>query len=266
MAKQLLYLDDVDVAAKNTGEVTSFRDSVMVIGAENDEDAKEYLIATSASSQYGLMRGDVTLKRSYGPDTFHFGIDYKEKDVENPQNLPGTKISFDTGGSSKHITEAIDTKKYGGTGINLGNKIKVDSDGNVQGIDIPSSFLRFSETRYFKRSSLSFAYLQKLKSLTNCVNSEPFRGFEAGEVRFAGASGNWDEDTNIIAVVFNYEAKENEAATTIEGIECEALSGWVYRWIYYKPKLDTDELTPKAAAIFDNLVFHVDDLNKLGSI
>lgn len=264
MPKQLLQLHDVDIIAKSTGEVTGFRDSVMIIGALNEADARDYLNITSSLNQYGLIRGDITLKKSYGPDTFQFGIDYKEKNIDDPRNLPGMKINFDTGGGTKHITEALATKKYG-EDCKLGNKIKVDSDGNVQGIDIPSAFLKFSETKYFKRSSMSFAFLRKLKKMTGKVNISAFRGFEKGEVRFAGSSGNWDDDTNIVSVAYNYEVRENEAAVTIDGIKCDALLGWVFRWIYYKPKTETTGLVPKAVAILDNAVFPVDDLNKLGS-
>ena len=264
MPKQLLQLHDVDITAKTTGEVSGFCDSVMIINALDEADAREFLNITSPLSRYGLMRGDITLKKSHSPDTFQFGIDYKEKDIENPSDLPGMKINFDTGGSTKHITEALAVKRYGEKDYKNGKKIKVDWDGKVQGIDIPSSFLKFSETKYFKRSSMSFAFLRKLKKMTNKVNISAFRGFEKGEVRFAGASGNWDDDTNIVSVTYNYEVRENEAAVTIDGIKCDPLLGWVYRWIFYKKEADAIGLITKAAEVLDNAVFPVDDLNKLG--
>ncbi|MDD5729410.1 MAG: hypothetical protein PHV59_12690, partial [Victivallales bacterium] len=220
--------------------------------------------AMTDAAKYNLARGDITLKRTYGTDTYQFQVDYEEADASDSNNLAGTKISFDTAGGTKHITEALASRVYG-KDYGLKNKILVNPDGSVTGIDIPDSRLRFSETHYYARSSLSFAFVRKLKALTNRVNNRAFRGFEKGEVLFTGASGNWDDDTDIVTVTYNFEIRENEAATTIDGISCNALLGWNYRWIFYKKTKTENGIAPKAAAVIDNAVFNTTDLNQLGS-
>lgn len=275
--KQLLNLRDVDINADTNGKVTSFRDSIMVIGATTENEARTYALATVPATQYGLLRGDISLRETPGSDMFKFNVDYKVPDVSgtNP-SLPAKKISFDTGGTTKHITLAEKVTKQrsyplpGAEIDDFKDMIGVNEDGTVSGVDIPAYGLKFSETNYFIKDQVSATLLRNLKAMTGKINSKVFRGFNIGEVLFTGASGNWDADTRVIAITYNFEVNEDEGMITYKDAygdeyQVESKRGWDYRWIYFiKAENSKGRIVPKIGAIVDQQVFKEVDFGFLG--
>ncbi|MEI8244633.1 MAG: hypothetical protein WCI51_02315 [Lentisphaerota bacterium] len=275
--KQLLSLRDVDINADTNGKVTSFRDSVMVVNATTETEARAYALATVPVTQYGLLRGDITLRETPGSDMFKFNVDYKIPDFSDGLTpLPAKKISFDTGGTTKHITLAEkltiqrDYPLDGTEPKDFQNLIGVNEDGTVSGVDIPAYGLKFSETHYFIKDQVSSNLLRNLKAMSGKINSKVFRSFKIGEVLFTGASGNWDADTRVITITYNFEVNEDEGMITYKdayGDEYQVASkrGWDYRWIYYVKALNSHgQLVPKIAAIVDQQVFKEVDFGYLG--
>ena len=58
-----------------------------------------------------------------------------------------------------------------------GGAISVDSEGNVNGIDITMPVMNFSETHYFRASKVTTAYKKRLAELTGTVNNGKFKGY-----------------------------------------------------------------------------------------
>lgn len=274
--KQLLSLRDVEIGANKDGEVTSFRDSVMVIGADNEADARDYVVATIAGTQYGLLRGNIVLRDTHAPDTFQFNVEYSGTDY-TVDTLPQKKVSFDTGGSTKHITLAVKFTKQkdyplpGSDAMEFKNLIGVNEDGTVSGVDIPTYNLKFSETHYFLKSKISSSLLRDLKSLTGKINAKPFRGFKIGEALFTGASGSWDQDTRVVSITYNFEVSEDEEDTITykdaygDEYQVNLKRGWDYRWIYYAKAMNgSGKVVPKIMAIIDQQVFKEVEFGKLG--
>lgn len=266
MAKQLLHLNDVDINAKTTGEVTRFRDSVLVTEAVDEADARAFIVATAASYQYGLERGNITLKEEFGGGDFKFLIDYNTPNYENAAALPSTSVNFDIGGGMRHMTTALTTvAKYGDTNNDFKNAINVDADFNIQGLDVPDNCLKYSETHYFIKKSITAKFLTTLKTMSNTVNNKIWRGFEKGEILFIGASGSWNEETRIVGVTYNFEIRKSEPAQSIGDIECDAKYGWDYRWIFYgKKKNASGFVMAQPITIFDVRPFWFADFANLG--
>jgi hypothetical protein len=112
------------------------------------------------------------------------------------------------------------------------------TDSGIEGVEVPLPALQFSVQRRFDEEFVTPAYLNILSNLTGTVNNAPFWGFEAGEVRFDGATGQqklgkpWD-------ITFKFTRSQNAANLTIGPITGVAKLGWEYLWVRYKTTSDT---------------------------
>jgi hypothetical protein len=165
--------------------------------------------------------------------------------------------SFDTGGATQHITQAIPTETFPYGEHNFGTQalaapnmfgaIGVDGD-SVQGVDIVVPQLTWTETYDVPESYVTTEYIKKISSLTGTVNDDLFRGFAAGEVLFMGASGSqqWDEDKGDGPWTLSYKfvAAANQGpeqtfpAITIGEIEDIEKDGHDYLWIRYQDSVE----------------------------
>ncbi len=72
--------------------------------------------------------------------------------------------------------------------------------------------------------------------LTGAVNSAPFRGFQAGEVLFMGASGTRrgvDVDDRW-EITYKFAASPNQSGMSVGSISSIQKRGWDYLWVRYE--------------------------------
>jgi len=168
--------------------------------------------------------------------------DPDEEESQEPPETGDSSISFDTAGGSTHITQSYETHDYGSDPPAFGGAIGVTDDA-VEGVDITIPSLRFSETHYLPAAMVTQAYIVTVSRLTGKVCNHGFRGFDAGEILFAGASGSkrgrgdWE-------VTFNFEVSENEQNLSVGSIHNIQKNGWWYLWALYKDRED-----PNARAV-----------------
>ena len=138
-----------------------------------------------------------------------------------------SSFSFDTGGGTTHITQSLETVvKYappGKTAPDFKGAIGVTVD-SVEGTDITIPVYNFTETHYIATAAVTGAYKATLFALTGKVNDAPFKGFQAGEVLFLGASGSV-RGTEDWEITFRFAASPNVTGIVIGDINV-AKKGW----------------------------------------
>lgn len=160
------------------------------------------------------------------------------------ETSPDTRArSFDTAGSSVLQTQAFSETGYaaaGQTAPSMGNAINVQ-DGMVQGVEVLTPALTWSETYDIPHSFITNAYIKGLASMTGCINNAAWRSFGKHEVLFMGASGSqqWDSEAGNgpWKITFKFSAS---SSTTLEvnGMSIQK-SGWDYIWFVYKDTTST---------------------------
>lgn len=150
-------------------------------------------------------------------------------------------IRYRTTGASARVLTAWDhIGDYGDTTNKYNGLINVNSDGTVEGVDIPIPTFSFSIDYRF--SSVSAAYLHTCAELTGCVGSTTYLGYTAGELLFTGIEGEIGMTSGGAIVLgaspisFNFEVSPNRTSSfTIPGtsgaITIPSKYGWDYLWV-----------------------------------
>ncbi len=160
-----------------------------------------------------------------------------EDDEEATPDPFAQRLQISIGGESVHITDAISQVTYFPAATAAPNVIGVTDEG-VEGLDIDSPIMSFSETHFFPSQDFSAEFIKSLSGLVFTVNDATFRGFAAGEVRFTGVNSR--PIGGSFEVIFNFEVRANETFTVdimqqdggapFFGIATGPKKGWEYIW------------------------------------
>jgi hypothetical protein len=152
-------------------------------------------------------------------------------------------IQFNTTGGSVKITQPITRRgRYPSplcavgdieTFLPINAPIGMTTDGEPEGVEITVPQFSWTESYEFNISYIDFAYAMVLYQITGCINASPFRGFNAQEVLFMGASGGRQKDSTIAEISFDFQANPNATGLTIAPITGIAKYGWDYLWVSY---------------------------------
>ncbi|MGD9691052.1 MAG: hypothetical protein AB7K52_15445 [Phycisphaerales bacterium] len=217
---------------------------VYTVRGTNDDLAARNAAETTSPATYDGQPRQSTSVEPVGDELWEAVVRYgKAQGGSLPE--PGESIfSFDTGGGTQHITQSKDTVSShapsGSSPPDFGGAIGVTADG-VEGVDITVPVFQFSETHYFTNDQVTPSYKGTLFTLTGKVNSGAFKGFQAGEVLFLGASGarrgtDPDDDWEI---TFRFAASPNASGISVGDISGISKKGWEYLWVRYADQEDT---------------------------
>jgi hypothetical protein len=220
-----------------------------------------------------------------GDNAWQLEVSYVSDGGEDDEQRDPLKRSrsFDTGGATQHITQAIPSDTFPNgeqrfhTGSpaapNMRGAIGVDGD-SVQGVDIVVPQLNWTETYDVPTQYVTTNYIKKVSMLTGTVNNAAFRGFAAGEVLFTGASGSqqWDEDKGDgpWSLSYKFVASANQGpnktfpAITIGDIEDIEKDGHDYLWVRYEDAVENSTLLKKPKFVYVNKVYRRDNFTQLG--
>jgi hypothetical protein len=161
-----------------------------------------------------------------------------EEDIENKRT-----ISFEVSGSQTKMTHSLETRgswaANGASPRDYGGLIGVTDDG-VEGVDIDTAVSTFSETVNFYPWFLTSYYIAFLARAYGHVNITPFRGFDAGEVRFLGANGSYRYGDKIVEMTFKFAVSPNAIDIRIGDIVIPFKYGWDYLWIRWADMKQND--------------------------
>lgn len=203
------------------------------------------------------------------PDEVYLAVaKYNTYKPKEPPKVGDSEYTFDTTGTTEHITHSISTEQRqarpGETAPDFKGAIGVSED-DVAGCDIIRPAYAFSETHYLDDTTVTAAYKAALFAATAKTNASTFKGFAAQEVLFMGARGSkrGQEDWQ---VAFSFQAKENKTSLTIGEITGINKKGWHYIWFRYRDEEDAaaDMIVKRAIAAYVEKVYDTADFSTLG--
>jgi hypothetical protein len=173
---------------------------------------------------------------------------------------------LDTGGGTQHITQSRATvSKHapaGETAPDFKGAIGVTTD-SVEGTDITIPIFNFAETHYVPTAAVTDGYKLALFSLTGKANDAAFRGFQAGEVLFLGASGS-KRGKDDWEITFRFAASLNITGLGVGDIVGIDKKGWEYLWVRYADAEDENVLVKQPIAAYVEQVYQEADFSGLG--
>jgi len=263
---------------------SSYSRSWKVFGTTDDvelhADANQRISSSMAYWQYP-GKPDVQLRaESYsvsylGDDAWQVTIAYeKNGGDDDTQNDPLKRSrSFDTTGGTQHITQAIAETGYPDGAPAQQSAIGVDGNG-VNGVDIIVPALQWQEQYDVPSSYVTSTYIRSLAGITGTTNNADFRGFSAGEVLFAGCSGNqkWDSQrgNGPWSLSYRFIASPNAgtggsiSALTIGSVSGINKKGHEYLWVRYEDTVSSSTLLKTPKHVYVNRVYREGNFSTLG--
>jgi hypothetical protein len=221
-------------------------------------------------------------------DVWDVTVTYVKKGADETDPLRRTR-SFDTGGATMHMTQAIPSTTYiegeerwPKTGTladppapSQQGAIGVDGE-TVKGVEVVTPALTWTESYDVPSTYVTQTYIKMLAELTGTVNKAAFKSFAAYEVLFVGASGSQEWDSEKGDGPWNLSFKFNASGNAGSGQTYPALKigsiidvekkGHDFLWVTYKSVADTGSNTllrvPKY--VYVNKVYRESDFRRLG--
>lgn len=243
----------------------------VVRGTDDDLAARAALASEAPTTYDGLPRRTVGIEPGEAPGVWEGEVRYGVESVDfgGPPQTGESVFAFDTGGGAQHITQSKETlSTHAAPGVpaapDFGGAIGVTAD-SVEGVDIVVPVYHFTETHYLADALVTTAYRGALFLLTGRVNNAPFKGFNAGEVLFLGASGSkrgqgdWE-------IAFRFAASPNASNLSVGPITGVDKKGWEYLWVRYGDDLDeaADALVKRPVAAYVERVYDDGNFSLLG--
>lgn len=242
----------------------------VVDGTLSDLAVKGIMLANAPTVYDGLPLTSISIKPMDRPNLWSCSAHYSKKDKEDEEDSDPTDqlaFSWDTGGATTKLMQAIEQTGYAAGEPWLAPEFKkainVSSNGDVGGVDIIIPKLSWEETHSFPAATLTTTWVKTVARNTGKTNSDAFRGFEAGEVLFLGASGNYSDKN--VAVTYKFEASEN-ILVDVGGALGVDKKGHDYLWTYYSEVVDgaNKEVVPNPSAVYVAEVYESFAFSTLG--
>lgn len=266
---------DNERAKGSNGLYTSLAVPYLVIGVSNEDEAISAVISYLASNGKNKISNavidNVEFDEAVSATEYKCRANYNCNYSSTSSDEQESVFSFETGGGTKHIDQAIKhVATYPSDATNFNGAINVDEDGKVQGVDIVMPIMNFSETHYLDNKNVTTQYKLALMDATGHINSKAFRGNAVGEVLFLGASGSrrGEHHDDLWEVNFKFAVSRDKKNFKVGDITVEEKKGWDYMWIKYEDG-EPDEsgsLTKKPKAVYIERVYEECDFGilKLG--
>ncbi len=149
-------------------------------------------------------------------------------------------ISFDTSGGKAKVTQSLNTQIFPADGVeapDFQGAIGVTKSG-VEGAEVVEPALSFTVKKTLAAETVTTGFVKALSDLTGNYNNDTFMGFEEGEVRFDGASGDQKQIGQPVDVSFKFTRSKNVTDLTVAGISGINKLGWQYLWVLYEEQED----------------------------
>lgn len=261
-------------SGKSVWPVTSREVSFLVMGANSKSEAFDAVLDESPEVEDGLLRKSVRFDGFDGEGVMSFTAVYEQQAESGSAGVGGDsseepQMSFDCSGGTAHIVRSLNQQKWK-TEPNPGGMIgwngKPGQEAEYAGVDVVTATMRESYTLQMRPSQLTTSYKRMLANLTGKVNSKSFKGWEAGEVLFLGASFSGNQSgSDRITVTFNFAIQQNESAVPISPELAINKRGWEYIWTITKTVDDPETKTTKVELVnaYVEQVYPYEDFGKL---
>lgn len=255
-----------------------------VFGAADDSE-----VHAEANNRFTAERfyqiGDLTLMvESYSvshvaEQVWDVTVTYTKTGGDDDNPLRRTR-SFDTGGATAHMTQAISSptfptgeQRFPPSAPDQKGAIGVDGQ-RVVGVDVVTPALTWTEAYDVPGAYVTPAYIKMLSELTGSVNNATFRTFRAGEVLFVGCSGSqeWDSEKGDgpWSLSYKFTASGNcgggqtYPALTVGDITDVQKDGHDFLWVSYEAAVSSSSLLRVPKYVYVNKVYRRADFSRLG--
>lgn len=248
---------DIDLRGDDSSGVLTY----IVEGTTSEEVALNEVQTNRAPPAYiGMVLDRLSAKR-IGQQHWEVAASYTDpeaKEKEEPPAVGELEISFDTSGGTLHITHAIkdlQVVKPANAGVvtrPFYGAIGVSNDGGnfqIEGADIIAPALAMTIRTRMLAGGFTPAYMKQVAALTGTVNKNVFKGFDPGELLFAGGGGTM-RSSGEVDLSFSFLGSANRVIDKIGGVQLSSplnKGGWDYLWLYSVPTVDSQSntLNPK---------------------
>jgi hypothetical protein len=215
-----------------------------VIFGTDDEQEAQTALAQTAPLFYGLLKLQTVSVQPLGEHEWD-GTAHYVSALKAPQAGDEPVWTFDTGGGTQHITVSKKTTqkcgRFGDSAPDTKNMIGATAD-HVAGVDITIPAYAFSETHRKVMTFVDNTYKGKLFRLTGKTNKDAFKGCEAGECLFLGASGSRRGANPFWEITYKFAASPNDSGPDGNGIKIGDITipvkkGWEYLWTRSRPEV-----------------------------
>lgn len=267
------------------GENPSASLTYRVTGLTSEPLVRSLIISYSPLTYDGLLRAGGSIK-PVGYDKWECVVDYRlgtrvgsdnptTPDANASYNPSDTDIftadaTVDISSQTLKITQSLETRASAKRPADLRplpdfkRAINVTPDG-VEGVDIDTTKMTFSEVWTFQRNLIRWEYIKRLMELRGKVNSVAWRTFEAGEVRFVSAQIA-QQDSQIVKITYTFEVSKNQIGiVAFDGCDPVNKKGHEYLWVAYEKAVVAGRgLVNVPYAVFVERVYESANLRDLG--
>lgn len=226
-----------------------------IFGAADETDAKATALASIPTTYNGIPRSGISGLECINATTWKVTARYAQPDSSGGSDtavLENT-FTFETGGGTQTVRQSFDgfSNKFvaggppGGTWVD--SAINFDGE-NVNGVDIVIPQYQWAETFWFDPALVTNEYRRILANRTSTVNASAFRGYDAGEVMFLGASGS-KQGNGWWQITFKFARERNRTGLQIGAITGISKTGWQYMWVRYEDDVADNSLIKKPKAV-----------------
>lgn len=263
MATTVEFVVSRSTSVDNTGESPTHERVYKIFGTQDDTVAHDALVAAAPANV--TVQGYLLAKATFEVKEEDYGVWNGTVSYEKytKSNAGESTFSFDITTENQHITNSWSNVGRYGSAPDLGGLIGWDGE-QATGTDIMVPSYGFSEQHTITNAALTPAYKAAIFAVTGKVNSGTFKGFQAGEVLFLGASGTIRSSETLWDVTFRFVASQNMSNLSVGGIGGITKRGWDHLWILYQHAAGADGLYKTPRGVYVEQVYQFANFATLG--
>lgn len=244
----------------NDNSQSSFTKHYIAEGSDTESDIVNAVLDEAPETYNDLPRQSVAIAERLTEMIWKVDVEYSDDSSSPSDQEEEDSYQFDISAGTKRIVHPIRHK------ATYPNSVDYPSAGinNGEGIDIIMPVPKFSETHKISPGRCSTSYRRKVAELVAKTNDKTFKGYNAGEVLFAGASGSRSgkEDWTVTFEFLLSFAQENITIGDITGIRKDP---WDVIWCDYTERIyDDGERYKRVNAVHVDQVYEEGNFNALG--
>ena len=253
------------------GECESAELPVFIINPESDKSQAAQDVKNAVPATFeGLPLSKIQFDSYDSEGNINMIAIYEKETVQssesNEDNAP--TLSFNCNAVSLHIDEAYSNTTIVGSldaGKSIGWNGKTGDEAEFAGVDIQTGEMRETYTKVMRYTAITTDYKKKLRKLIGKVNKSSFKGWDAGEVMFMGASFSTPtKGQENVTVSFEFNVQPHENSVKIFG-QTVNKKGFEYVWAIRETRVEENSL-PKVIikGAYKSVVVQSADFSVLG--
>ena len=248
----------INLGSNPTAEIT-----YRIRGSEDEVEISNYAAAQFPLLFLNMVRDNIRLQPT-GFQRWSGRANYIQ--APSTGSFTDAPSSFETSGGTQHIKFSRETlgsyAPNNGTAADFKGAINCNGK-TVKGTDVVVPVYKFTEPLILPAILVNQAYRLNLFAATGKTNSGSFKGFDAGEVLFLGATGA-PRGENEYAITGRFAASPNLTNVSIGDITGISKGGWNYLWCYFEDGVGENTLLKKPLFAYTERVYDSTSLNGFG--